>query len=140
MNIVLPPIAIDGPVITIRRFPENAITIDMLIEYGSITQEAASFLEKLVIAKYNIFISGGTSSGKTTFLNVLSNYIPNGERIITIEDSAELQLKGIDNLVRMEVRNGNTEGNNQVTIRDLIKTSLRMRPDRIIVGEVRDEA
>ncbi|NLP17162.1 MAG: CpaF family protein [Clostridiales bacterium] len=140
VNIVLPPIAIDGPVITIRRFPENAITIDMLIEYGSITQEAASFLEKLVIAKYNIFISGGTSSGKTTFLNVLSNYIPNGERIITIEDSAELQLKGIDNLVRMEVRNGNTEGNNQVTIRDLIKTSLRMRPDRIIVGEVRDEA
>lgn len=97
-------------------------------------------MEKLVIAKYNIFISGGTSSGKTTFLNVLSNYIPNGERIITIEDSAELQLKGIDNLVRMEVRNGNTEGNNQVTIRDLIKTSLRMRPDRIIVGEVRDEA
>lgn len=140
VNIVLPPIALDGPVITIRRFPENPITIVQLIEFGSITSEAARFLEMLVIAKYNIFISGGTGSGKTTFLNVLSNYIPGGERIITIEDSAELQLRGIKNLVRMEMRNGNTEGINQVTIRDLIKTSLRMRPDRIIVGEVRDEA
>ena len=140
VNIVLPPIALDGPVITIRRFPENPITIDQLIDFESITPEAAKFLEMLVIAKYNIFISGGTGSGKTTFLNVLSNYIPSGERIITIEDSAELQLRGVKNLVRMEVRNGNTEGTNQVTIRDLIKTSLRMRPDRIIVGEVRDEA
>lgn len=140
VNIVLPPIALDGPVITIRRFPENPITIEQLIEYESITPEAAEFLEKLVIAKYNIFISGGTGSGKTTFLNVLSNYIPSSERIITIEDSAELQLRGVENLVRMEVRNGNTEGNNLVSIRDLIKTSLRMRPDRIIVGEVRDEA
>lgn len=140
VNIVLPPIALDGPVITIRRFPEKPFTIDQLIEYGSITLEAAEFLEKLVIAKYNIFISGGTGSGKTTFLNVLSNYIPSSERIITIEDSAELQLRGVANLVRMEVRNGNTDGNNQVTIRDLIKTSLRMRPDRIIVGEVRDES
>ncbi len=140
VNIVLPPIALDGPVITIRRFPENPITIDRLIEYQSITREVAEFLEKLVIARYNIFISGGTGSGKTTFLNVLSNYIPETERIITIEDSAELQLRSISNLVRMEVRNSNTEGSNQVTIRDLIKTSLRMRPDRIIVGEVRDEA
>jgi pilus assembly protein CpaF len=140
VNIVLPPIALDGPVITIRRFPENPITINQLIEYESITSEAAAFLEKLVIARYNIFISGGTGSGKTTFLNVLSNYIPSSERIITIEDSAELQLRGVANLVRLEVRNTNTEGNNQVSIRDLIKTSLRMRPDRIIVGEVRDEA
>lgn len=140
INIVLPPIAIDGPVITIRRFPENPITIDKLIEYESITPEAASFLEKLVIAGYNIFISGGTGSGKTTFLNVLSNYIPRNERIITIEDSAELQIRNIPNLVRLEVRAGNTEGNIAVSIRDLIKTSLRMRPDRIIVGEVRDEA
>lgn len=140
VNIVLPPVALDGPVITIRRFPENPITIDQLIDYESITIETARFMEKLVIAKYNIFISGGTGSGKTTFLNVLSNYIPSNERIITIEDSAELQIRNIPNLVRMEVRNSNTEGSNQITIRDLIKTSLRMRPDRIIVGEVRDEA
>jgi len=140
INIVLPPIAIDGPVITIRRFPENPITMDRLIEYQSITKEAALFLEKLVIAGYNIFISGGTGSGKTTFLNVLSNFIPKDERIITIEDAAELQIRNIPNLVRLEVRNGNTEGNTAITIRDLIKTSLRMRPDRIIVGEVRDEA
>ncbi|HKL80107.1 MAG TPA: CpaF family protein [Mobilitalea sp.] len=140
VNIVLPPIAMDGPVITIRKFPENPITIDQLIEYESITVEAAEFLKNLVIAGYNIFISGGTGSGKTTFLNVLSNYIPSNERIITIEDSAELQIRNIPNLVRLEVRNANTEGNNGVTIRDLIKTSLRMRPDRIIVGEVRDAA
>lgn len=140
VNIVLPPIALDGPVITIRRFPENPITIDQLIQYESITLEAAQFLEKLVMARYNIFISGGTGSGKTTFLNVLSNYIPYNERIITIEDSAELQIRNVPNLVRLEVRNSNTEGNNEITIRDLIKTSLRMRPDRIIVGEVRDEA
>lgn len=140
VNIVLPPISMDGPVITIRKFPDKPITIEQLIEYGSITEEAAEFLRKLVIAGYNIFISGGTGSGKTTFLNVLSNYIPSSERIITIEDSAELQIRNIPNLVRMEVRNANTEGSNRITIRDLIKTSLRMRPDRIIVGEVRDEA
>ena len=140
VNIVLPPIALDGPIITIRRFPENPITIEQLIEYKSISNEAADYLEKLVVSKYNIFISGGTGSGKTTFLNVLSNYIPHNERIITIEDSAELQIRNIPNLVRMEVRNGNTVGDNQIAIRDLIKTSLRMRPDRIIVGEVRDEA
>lgn len=140
VNIVLPPVALDGPVITIRKFPENPITIEQLIQYESITAEAAAFLEKLVIAGYNIFISGGTGSGKTTFLNVLSNYIPSSERIITIEDSAELQIRNIPNLVRMESRNANTEGSNQITIRDLIKTSLRMRPDRIIVGEVRDAA
>jgi len=140
VNVVLPPIALNGPVVTIRRFPENPITIDRLIEYESITAEAAEFLRKLVIARYNIIISGGTGSGKTTFLNVLSNYIPEGERVITIEDSAELQIRGIANLVRMEVRNSNTEGTGQITIRDLIKTALRMRPDRIVIGEVRDEA
>ena len=140
VNIVLPPVAMDGPVITIRKFPENPITIEQLISLGSITEEAALFLKTLVMAGYNIFVSGGTGSGKTTFLNVLSNYIPCNERIITIEDSAELQLRNIPNLVRMEVRNANTEGNNSITIRDLIKTSLRMRPDRIIVGEVRDAA
>ena len=137
VNVVLPPIALNGPVVTIRRFPENPITIDRLIEYESITAEAAEFLRKLVIARYNIIISGGTGSGKTTFLNVLSNYIPEGERVITIEDSAELQIRGIANLVRMEVRNSNTEGTGQITIRDLIKTALRMRPDRIVIGEVR---
>lgn len=140
VNIVLPPVAINGPVVTIRKFPDKPITIEKLLEYESITQEAATFLEKLVIAGYNIFISGGTGSGKTTFLNVLSNFIPNNERIITIEDSAELQIRNIPNLVRLEARNANTEGENEITIRDLIKTSLRMRPDRIIVGEVRDGA
>jgi len=140
INIVLPPVAIDGPVITIRRFPEKPITMEQLIEYKSITADAAAFLEKLVIAGYNIFISGGTGSGKTTFLNVLSNFIPRNERIITIEDSAELQIRNIPNLVRLEVRTGNGEGNIEITIRDLIKTALRMRPNRIIVGEVRDEA
>lgn len=140
VNIVLPPIAMDGPTITIRKFPDKPITIEKLLEYESITAEAADFLKLLVIAGYNIFISGGTGSGKTTFLNVLSNFIPSNERIITIEDSAELQIRNIPNLVRLEVRNANTEGNNGITIRDLIKTSLRMRPDRIIVGEVRDAA
>ncbi len=140
VNIVLPPVAMDGPVVTIRKFPENPITVEQLINLGSITKEVASYLKALVVAGYNIFISGGTGSGKTTFLNVLSNYIPSSERIITIEDSAELQIRNIPNLVRLEGRNANTEGNNQVTIRDLIKTSLRMRPDRIIVGEVRDAA
>lgn len=140
VNIVLPPVAINGPIVTIRRFPDKPITMDQLLCYESITTEAADFLEQLVIAGFNIFISGGTGSGKTTFLNVLSNFIPSNERIITIEDSAELQIRNIPNLVRMEVRNANTEGNNGITIRDLIKTSLRMRPDRIIVGEVRDAA
>ncbi len=140
VNIVLSPIAMEGPVITIRKFPDKPITMERLIELESISTEVASYLNKLVIAGYNIFISGGTGSGKTTFLNVLSNFIPSNERIITIEDSAELQIRNIANLVRLEVRNANSEGSNEITIRDLIKTSLRMRPDRIIVGEVRDAA
>lgn len=137
VNAVLSPIAINGPILTIRRFPDNPIGIEELLTWNSITKEAAEFLEKLVIAGYNIFISGGTGSGKTTFLNALSNFIPKDERIITIEDSAELQIVGIDNLVRLETRNSNTEGLNAITIRDLIKSALRMRPSRIIVGEVR---
>ncbi|NLP34310.1 MAG: CpaF family protein [Clostridiales bacterium] len=140
VNIVLPPVALDGAIVTIRKFPQDPITIEQLIEFESITEEVAEFLHKLVIAGYNIFISGGTGSGKTTFLNVLSNYIPQNERIITIEDSAELQIRNIPNLVRLEVRNANTEGLKGITIRDLIKTALRMRPDRIIIGEVRDGA
>lgn len=139
VNIVVPPIAIDGPVVTIRKFPKEAMTMEKLLEIGAITEEAAIFLEKLVRAKYNIFISGGTGAGKTTFLNILSNYIPSGERVITIEDSAELQIQNIPNLVRLEARNANVEGKNQVTIRDLVKSALRMRPDRIIVGEIRDQ-
>lgn len=137
VNVVLPPIALDGATVTIRKFPETPMTVEKLIEYGSITPEVAEFLFKLVKAKYNIFISGGTGSGKTTFLNALSNFIPSDERVITIEDSAELQIKGIDNLVRMETRNANMEGKGEITIRDLIKSSLRMRPERIVVGEVR---
>lgn len=137
VNVVLDPIAINGPIVTIRRFPEEGMTIQKLIEFGSITEEVATFLEKLIRAKYNIFISGGTGSGKTTFLNALSNYIPQNERIITIEDSAELQIKNIPNLVRLETRNANATGAGAITIRDLIKSSLRMRPERIIVGEVR---
>ncbi len=137
VNIVMNPIALNGPIVTIRRFPEKPITMEQLIQSNSISREAAVFLEKLVKARYNIFISGGTGSGKTTFLNVLSQYIPSEERIITIEDSAELQLQGLPNLVRLETRNSNVEGCNEITIRDLIKSSLRMRPDRIIVGEVR---
>ena len=133
----MPPVALNGPIVTIRRFPEKPFTIERLIEIGSLTPEAADFLEKLVRAKYNIFVSGGTGSGKTTFLNALSNYIPKYERIITIEDSAELQIKGIDNLVRLETRNSTDESARPITIRDLIKSSLRMRPERIIVGEVR---
>lgn len=140
INIVLPPVAIDGAMITIRKFPINPITMEQLLEYESISEEGAELLKQLVIAGYNIFISGGTGSGKTTFLNVLSNYIPSDERIITIEDSAELQIRNIPNLVRMEVRKANTEGLNEITIRDLIKTALRQRPDRIIVGEIRDGA
>jgi pilus assembly protein CpaF len=137
VNVVLPPIALCGPTLTIRKFSKTPMTIEKLIEYGSITQEIADKLQLLVKAKYNIFISGGTGSGKTTFLNALSNYIPKDERIITIEDSAELQITGIDNLVSLETRNANTAGAGQITIRDLIKSSLRMRPERIIVGEVR---
>ena len=137
VNVVLPPIALCGTTITIRKFSKEPMTINKLIEYGSITQEIADKLELLVKAKYNIFISGGTGSGKTTFLNALSNFIPKDERIITIEDSAELQITGIDNLVSLETRNANASGAGQVTIRDLIKSSLRMRPERIIVGECR---
>lgn len=137
VNVVLPPIALKGPTITIRKFPEKPLTIRELVKSDSLTGEAAALLEKLVKAKFNIFISGGTGSGKTTFLNALSHFIPEHERIITIEDSAELQLHKIKNLVSLETRNANTEGKGEVTIRDLIKTSLRMRPDRIIVGEVR---
>ncbi len=137
VNVVLPPIALCGPTVTIRKFSKEPMTIEKLIEYGSLTQEIADKLELLVRAKYNIFISGGTGSGKTTFLNALSNYIPKDERIITIEDSAELQIMGIDNLVSMETRNANASGVGSITIRDLIKSSLRMRPERIIVGECR---
>lgn len=137
VNVVLPPIALCGPTVTIRKFSKTPMTIEKLIEYGSITQEIADILQLLVKAKYNIFISGGTGSGKTTFLNALSNYIPKDERVITIEDSAELQIEGIENLVSLETRNANASGAGQITIRDLIKSSLRMRPERIIVGEVR---
>lgn len=137
VNIVMGPVALNGPIVTIRRFPEQPITMKELLKRQSITAEAARFLEILVKAKYNIFISGGTGSGKTTFLNVMSGYIPQEERVITIEDSAELQLQGLPNLVRLETRTGNVEGCREITIRDLIRTSLRMRPDRIIVGEVR---
>ncbi len=136
-NIVMNPIALNGPIVTIRRFPNTPVTMEELIRRDSLTREAAEFLRLLVQAGYNIFISGGTGSGKTTFLNVLSGYIPPWERVITIEDSAELQLQGLRNLVRMETRNSNVEGCNEITMRDLIKSSLRMRPDRIIVGEVR---
>ena len=137
VNIVMPPVALNGPVITIRRFPDHPLGMEELIRCNSITQQAADFLKQLVTAGYNIFICGGTGSGKTTFLNALSSWIPADERIITIEDNAELQIQGVANLVRMEARNANAEGRLAVTIRDLIKTSLRMRPDRIIIGEVR---
>lgn len=137
VNVVLNPVALNGPIVTIRRFPDKPIMMEDLIAYGSITAQVCDWLSRLVRARYNIFISGGTGSGKTTFLNALSYYIPKQERIITIEDSAELQILSIPNLVRMETRNANVEGCKEITIRDLIKTSLRMRPDRIIVGEVR---
>lgn len=137
VNVVLPPIALCGPTVTIRKFSKTPMTIEKLIAYGSITQEIADFLELLVKSKYNIFIAGGTGSGKTTFLNALSNYIPKDERVITIEDSAELQITGVQNLVSLETRNANASGAGQITIRDLIKSSLRMRPERIVVGEVR---
>lgn len=137
VNVVLPPISLCGPVVTIRKFSKDPMTVEKLISYGSITKRVADFLKILVEAKYNIFISGGTGSGKTTFLNALSNYIPKEERIITIEDSAELQIKGVDNLVSLETRNANSSGAGDISIRELIRASLRMRPDRIIVGEVR---
>jgi pilus assembly protein CpaF len=137
VNIVLAPIALDGSAITIRKFPEEPLTMERLIEKRAITREAVDFLALLVRARYSLLISGGTSSGKTTFLNALSQYIPEDERVITIEDSAELQIRGVKNLVRLETRNANMEGVMPVTIRDLIRTALRMRPDRIIVGECR---
>jgi pilus assembly protein CpaF len=134
--VVLPPVALNGAVMTIRKFPKEFFTMEKLVAMQSITQGAAEFLKTLVCARYNIFISGGTGSGKTTFLNVLSNYIPGDERVITIEDSAELQLHGIPNLVRLETRNANVEGENAISMSQLIKAALRMRPTRISVGEV----
>ena len=139
VNVVLKPVAVNGPIMTIRKFPSEAITMEQLIRMGSLTREAAEFIRRLVEAKYNIFVSGGTGAGKTTFLNAMSDYIPKEERIITIEDNAELQIQGVDNLVRLEARGANLEGEGAVTIRDLIRSALRMRPDRIIVGEVRGE-
>jgi len=137
VNVILPPVALNGPIVTIRKFSKEPFTMEKLIELGAISKEAAEFLRLLVEAKYNIFICGGTGSGKTTFLNALTAFIPKGERIITIEDAAELKVNGIENLVRLEVRNKNTEGAGEISIRELIRSSLRMRPDRIIVGEVR---
>ena len=137
VNVILPPVALNGPIVTIRKFSKDPFTMERLVELGAITRTAADFLKVLVEAKYNIFICGGTGSGKTTFLNALTAFIPKGERIITIEDAAELKVNGIENLVRLEVRNKNTEGTGEISIRELIRTSLRMRPDRIIVGEVR---
>ena len=137
VNIVLPPIALNGPIVTIRKFPKEAITMDDLVEWQSVSVEAVELLKSLVGAGYNIFISGGTGSGKTTFLNALSQYIPKDERIITIDDNAELRILEAPNLVSLEARGANTEGSGEVAIRDLIKTALRMRPDRIVVGEVR---
>lgn len=137
VNVVLSPPAVYGPILTIRRFPKESFTMEKLIENNSITKEAAEFLQEVITAGYNCFVSGGTSSGKTTMLNVLSECIPDNERVITIEDSAELQIKTIKNIVKLETRNANSSGSKAITIRDLIKTALRMRPDRIIVGEVR---
>ena len=139
VNVVLKPVAVNGPIMTIRKFPSEAVTMEQLIRWGSLTREAAEFVERLVEAKYNICVSGGTGAGKTTFLNAMSDYIPKEERIITIEDNAELQIHGVENLVRLEARGANPEGEGAVTIRDLIRSALRMRPDRIIVGEVRGE-
>ena len=137
VHIVLPPVALKGPTMTIRKFPEKPLQMQDLILREAITEEAAALLEQLVAAKYNIFISGGTGSGKTTFLNALSQFIPSDERIVTIEDSAELQIRTVPNLVSLETRNANTEGKGEITIRELIRASLRMRPSRIVVGEVR---
>lgn len=139
VNMVLPPVAVNGPIITIRQFPKKPIGMEQLIAWGAVSEEAVELLRRLVAAGYNIFISGGTGSGKTTFLNALSDFIPKDERIITIEDNAELQIQGVPNLVRLEARKENTQGEHAVTIRDLIRASLRMRPDRVIVGEVRGE-
>lgn len=139
VNVVVPPISRSGATVTIRKFSRNPMTVEKLLEYGSITPDAARFLEKLVKARYNIFISGGIGSGKTTFLNAMSNFIPADERIITIEDSAELQIHKLSNLISLETRNANSSGKGEVTIRELIRSALRMRPDRIIVGEVRGE-
>lgn len=139
VNVVLKPVALNGPIMTIRKFPNEKVTMEQLISWGSISHEAAEFLKMLVGAKYNIFVSGGTGAGKTTFLNALSDYIPEDERLITIEDNAELQIRGVPNLVRLETRNANLEGEGAVSMRDLIKSALRMRPDRIVVGEVRGE-
>ncbi len=137
VSIVLPPVALDGPILTIRKFSNRVIDMDRLIELGTISPEAAGFLNEVVLAKCNLFISGGTGTGKTTLLNILSNFIPSDERLITIEDSAELNIKNCKNLVRMETKNDNIEGKGAITIKALIKASLRMRPDRIVVGEVR---
>ncbi len=137
VNVVLKPIALNGPILTIRKFPEEPMSMERLIGQGALTGEAAAFLERLVRAKYNIFISGGTGTGKTTMLNALMDYVPKDERVITIEDSAELQVHNIENLVKLEARSATADGEHQVSIRDLIKSALRMRPDRIIVGEVR---
>ena len=140
VHVVLPPVALDGPILTIRKFAKDPLTMERLEKLGSVTAEAVALLQRLVTAGYNIFISGGTGSGKTTFLNALSAFIPSDERVITIEDSAELQVEGIENLVRLEARNANMEGELAVSIRELICAALRMRPDRIVVGEVRDAA
>lgn len=137
VSVVLPPVAINGPILTIRKFSKEPMTMDRLIQYGSLTPEIADFLKLLVRARYNIFVCGGTGSGKTTMLNALSNFIPGDERIITIEDSAELQIVSVPNIISLETRDANTEGRGQVGIRDLIRASLRMRPDRVVVGEVR---
>ena len=137
VNIVMPPVALDGPVLTIRKFPREAITMDRLVGLGSLSAQAADFLKELVEAGYTILVGGGTSTGKTTFLNALSNYIPSEERVVTIEDNAELQIQGIANLVRLEAKSANLEDSYEISIRDLIKTALRMRPSRIIIGEVR---
>lgn len=134
VNVILPPVAINGPIVTIRKFSREPFSMEKLVETGAITTEAAELLQLLVESKYNIFICGGTGSGKTTFLNALTAYIPGDERIITIEDAAELKVNGIENLVRLEVRNKNNEGQGEISIRELIRTSLRMRPDRIIVA------
>lgn len=139
VNVVLNPVALNGPIVTIRKFPKEPVTMEMLIRWEAISKEAADMLRDMVAAGYNILVCGGTGSGKTTFLNAMSDFIPKEERIITIEDSAELQIKGVPNLVRMETRNATAEGEHSISIRDLIRTSLRMRPDRIIVGEVRGE-
>ena len=137
VNVVMKPVALNGPILTIRRFPEQAVTMEFLVSIGSITKEAAEFLQALVRTRYSMMIGGATGSGKTTFLNALSAYIPKGERIITIEDNAELQIQGVENLVRLEAKEANLESGTEITIRDLIRAALRMRPNRVIIGEVR---